>query len=164
MQELILWQEACEIIDETYPELTHSQRIKRIIVKILNTYVTDLITTSEEIIRDRKFSSIEDVKACAQETIQFSSSMIEHNNTLQRFLRENLYQHSRVQRMANKAKRFIREIFNEYNAHPDTLPEDYQEWAQHQDVGIERAIADYIAGMTDRFAQEEYIRLFYPFK
>jgi len=66
--------------------------------------------------------------------------------------------------MANKAKRFIREIFTEYENNPNSLPEDYQKWGSHDVVGLRRAISDYIAGMTDRYAQDEYKRLFHPYE
>ena len=74
----------------------------------------------------------------------------------------NLYQHHRVIRMTNKGKRFLREIFKVYEDCPEQLPPQVQ--ARGKEDGIYRAICDYISGMTDRFALEEYKRLFEPFE
>ncbi len=79
-----------------------------------------------------------------------------------RFLAEKLYRHCRILKMAEKAKRFITEIFREYQRNPGQLPPSFQ--ARIVEEGRDRAICDYIAGMTDRFCQDEYKRLFYPFE
>ena len=81
---------------------------------------------------------------------------------LRRFLFHRVYRHHRVCRMAEKAKRFLRGLFTEYLRYSKSLPPEFQAWGQ--EVGIERAVCDYIAGMTDRFALKEYERLFAPFE
>ena len=81
---------------------------------------------------------------------------------LEAFLYETMYRHYRVARMARKARRFVKEMFQEYVRHPEQLPPEYQQWGQEE--GIERSVCDYLAGMTDRFAQDEYRRLFHPFE
>jgi dGTPase len=81
---------------------------------------------------------------------------------MERFLMARLYSHYRTLRMAEKAKRFIDEIFAEYVRNPLQLPPAFQERIAEE--GKERVIGDYIAGMTDRFCQEEYKRLFHPFE
>jgi len=79
---------------------------------------------------------------------------------LKSHLREELFQHHRVARMAEKAARFIAEMFEVFTKSPNQLPGELSSAiAQH---GLERAVCDYIAGMTDRFALEEYARLFDP--
>ena len=75
---------------------------------------------------------------------------------------ERVYRHYRVARMVNKAQRFVTALFHEFTEHPRQLPTKFQSWAD--EVGLERAVCDYIAGMTDRYAQEEYQRLFQPFQ
>jgi dGTPase len=77
------------------------------------------------------------------------------------FLFENLYHHHRVMRMTTKAKRFVRELFNAYLNEPRQLPNEIQ--AQFAERGPQRAVVDYIAGMTDRYALLEWQRLFDPF-
>jgi dGTPase len=64
--------------------------------------------------------------------------------------------------MSEKARRFVTDLFNAYTANPATLPPRFQEWAKQ--TGVHRAVADYIAGMTDRYCQDEYRKLFYPFE
>jgi dGTPase len=64
--------------------------------------------------------------------------------------------------MTNKARHFVKEMFREYLGNPGELPPEFQEIASGE--GVPRAVCDYIAGMTDRFAQDEYKRLFYPFE
>jgi dGTPase len=81
---------------------------------------------------------------------------------VQGFLQSEFYRHHRVVVMSEKAKRFITALFGSYTANPDQLPPRFREWASQ--VGVPRAVADYIAGMTDRYAQDEYRRLFHPFE
>jgi dGTPase len=80
---------------------------------------------------------------------------------LESFLHERVYRHSRVLRMAAKGKRIIQRLFEEFKKSPEQLPERYRQRAEAGQ--LDRTICDYLAGMTDRFAQEEYLRLFQPF-
>jgi len=84
--------------------------------------------------------------------------MYRRNRELKDFLFSNLYRHYRVVRMAAKSEIIVTELFNIYQANPKTLPTEVQEFIPER--GLERTICDYIAGMTDRFAIEEYKRLF----
>jgi dGTPase len=86
--------------------------------------------------------------------------MRRRNRELKDFLYKKLYRHHRVVRMAVKAERIITELFNAYREEPDMLPPQYQELVAER--GLERTIADYIAGMTDRYAIEEHDKLFNP--
>ncbi len=92
----------------------------------------------------------------------FSAGMKAELTELQDFLFKNVYLHYRVSRMAKKAKRFLEELFVEYVKNSGQMPPRFQQWGE--EAGIQRAVCDYIAGMTDRYAQEEYKKLFYPFE
>ena len=81
---------------------------------------------------------------------------------LQAHLHKQVYQHYRVARMSNKARRLVKEIFTEYVREPMQLPPDYQEWAEQ--AGLHQSVCDYVAGMTDRYAQDEYAKLFSPYE
>jgi dGTPase len=81
---------------------------------------------------------------------------------LRAFLIENLYHHYRVIRMSNKAKRFIQELFKIYITNPNQLPPHIQK--NIPEVGVRRVVCDYIAGMTDRYALDEYKKLFDPYE
>jgi dGTPase len=164
LEKLALWLMAAECVRKEHPDLEGSWHTKRAIVEVLNLSVTDLIETSERSIAKAGIATVEAVRRAPADLVGFSPAMTEHNARLQAFLRDNLYRHSRINRMSHKARRFIREIFAEYELHPESLPEDYQAWARQPGVGLRRAIADYTAGMTDRYAQEEYLRLFEPYK
>ena len=96
------------------------------------------------------------------ELVGFSDEMTALKKEMQCFLRENLYQHYRTLKMSEKAKRFIAQIFGEYQRSPRQLPPSFQKRLASD--GQERVICDYIAGMTDRFCQDEYKRLFHPFE
>ncbi len=88
--------------------------------------------------------------------------MLELNRELKRFLYTKLYKHHKVERMRVKAERFLTLLFENYTANPSLLPEKYQlRFDRH---GTERVICDYIASMTDRYAQDEYKRLYEPFE
>src|SRR5690606_24642074 len=89
--------------------------------------------------------------------IAFSPAMQEENRLLKGFLREGLYRHFQVLRMTNKARRIIRDLFNAFLDDPRLLPPQYQAYASEDKA---RAVADYIAGMTDRYAMKEHRRLF----
>jgi dGTPase len=80
---------------------------------------------------------------------------------LEEFLMRRVYQHSRVQRMTAKGQRIVRALFEEFHGRPGMMPERYSRLAQMGSVP--RVVCDYIAGMTDRYAQDEYLRLFHPF-
>jgi dGTPase len=94
--------------------------------------------------------------------VRFSPEMDRMKKALQLFLHQNVYRHHRVLIMSEKARRFIADLYRAYTANPATLPPQFQDWAKA--VGVPRAVADYIAGMTDRYCQDEYRKLFHPFE
>ena len=93
-------------------------------------------------------------------TVALSSETESQFKQLKQFLRENLYQHYQVRRMAVKAERIISDLFHAYCSEPAILPGHIQEFIEER--GLERTICDYIAGMTDRFAMDEHQKLFEP--
>ncbi|MCL1833709.1 MAG: deoxyguanosinetriphosphate triphosphohydrolase, partial [Leptospirales bacterium] len=134
---------------------------REIIRTIINLLVTDLINSTIDNINAHKINSYNDVKNAKSKLASFSPNIEEANNKLKQFLKENLYQHYRVTRMSLKSQKIINELFHIYTEHPDTLPASYKEIIENQ--GITRTVTDFIAGMTDRFALEEYRKLTDPF-
>jgi len=118
----------------------------------------DLVEASSALILDAAPQSIEDVRA-APPLIRFSPTMREETTALKRFLHANLYRHFQVNRMRVKASRVMRELFEAFMTDPVLLPPDYQEASGNQDRQA-RKIADYIAGMTDRYAIREHRRIY----
>jgi dGTPase len=139
-----------------YPRLAPRRLRYETVRRMIDTLVTDLIRTSAENIRRHAPGSIEEVRL-AQPLIAFSPRIREESQELKRFLRENLYRHYRVVRMSTKARRIVTELFAALLSDTRLLPPEFQEQAGE---GAPRAIADYIAGMTDRYAILEHRRLF----
>jgi dGTPase len=94
--------------------------------------------------------------------VAFSPAVESKNRELKRFLFQNLYRHYKVERMRVKAERYLTQLFESYVRHPTLLPAKYQQ--KMEEVGRERVVCDYIAGMTDRFALDEFKRLFEPYE
>jgi dGTPase len=143
-------------VQEAYPELADRRLIHETVRRMISALITDLVTTSAANIRRAKVRSLDDVRACSS-LVRFSAPMAAEQQELKQFLRRNLYQHYLVARMANKARRIVGDLFAAFKSDPRMLP------PQHRAAGggpVERAIADYIAGMTDRYAIREHQRLF----
>lgn len=125
---------------------------------MINALVIDLIATSRTRIAEAGVQSIDDVRN-APPLIAFSDTMRSEAQELKRFLRKNLYQHYQVNRMTSKARRIVTDLFGIFLSSPQLLPPDYQH-GPSEVLEQARMVADYIAGMTDRYAMREYRRLF----
>jgi dGTPase len=156
LAEVSLFARHLEIVRDLYPDLADRRLIHETVRRMINTLALDLIGQSRENIAAAAPGSIDDVRE-APPLIAFSPSIREEQQELKRFLRTQLYRHFQVMRMSSKARRIIRELFRAFLDDARLLPPQYQEKAQQDKP---RAIADYIAGMTDRYAIREYRRLF----
>lgn len=156
------WQDASKAIDKKYTNLDKKFKNSLIVRQLINLEVTDVVKNTEKQIKQLGIKTVQDVRNAPKHILGFSEEIEEKKIEMENFLYKNMYSHYRVARMSAKAQRFIQELFQEYQKYPTTLPESYQKWAETE--GLERALCDYIAGMTDRFAQDEYKRLFYPFE
>lgn len=139
-----------------YPGLAGRRLIHETVRRMINDFALDLITQTRQNIVAAGVETIADVRA-AQPLVAFSSTMREELLQLQRFLRDNLYWHYQVLREMSKAKRVIVELFDAFITDVRLLPPKFQQRAREDKP---RAIADYIAGMTDRYAMKEHQRLF----
>jgi dGTPase len=139
-----------------FPGLTGRRLVHETIRRMIDTLVTDLTESSARSIQTHAPRTVEDVRE-APALIAFSEPVRIEQLELKRFLHENLYRHYRVARMSSKAARIITELFGAFFADPRLLPPEFQERAADDKA---RAIADYIAGMTDRYAILEHRRLF----
>jgi dGTPase len=145
-------------VQQTFPGLSGRRAIYETLRRLITALADDLIVTSSALLADAAPKSIAEVRA-APPLIRFSDAMRKDATELKRFLRENLYRHYKVNRMRVKASRIVRELYEAFMAEPVLLPPDYQD--KSGDVGKQaRKIADYIAGMTDRYAIREHRRLF----
>lgn len=135
-------------------------RIRQTIRAIINAFVTDLIVQTEENLKSANIKNCEDVRSTKIKLVTLSRHFDVKNRELKGFLREKMYKHYRVERMADKANRILESLFSTYVSNPRILPPEVYEKAKKTEP--ERTICDYIAGMTDRFALEEYKKLFDP--
>ncbi len=162
-----LFREQYEIVRNKYPQLAPRRTIHEVVRRLIGCQVIDLVETSAARLADAAPADIEAVRNHGAPLIGFSDSMREKNLELKRFLRTQLYRHYRVHRMTAKAARTITELFGAFIDDPRLLPDDAyaQVSALEQREGMNgraRAVADYIAGMTDRYAIAEYERTFNP--
>jgi dGTPase len=166
LSEIHLFQEQYDIVNRAYPTLPQRRVIHEVVRRMINRQVADLIETSTARITALGPQSLDDVRNAGQALLGFSDEMAEHNQRLKRFLRNHLYQHYKVRRMSTKAGLIIASLFKAFIDDPRLLPPDYYDRMdtldQHQGAGQARIVADYIAGMTDRFAIGEYERMFDP--
>jgi dGTPase len=149
-------------VERIFPGISGRRAINETIRRMINALIGDLSTTSQNRIRDADVRSLEDVRNAAT-LITFSESISAEATALKQFLRQNLYHHYQVNRMTSKARRIISELFDAFIAEPELLPPDYVLNDDHgptTSVRQARKVADYIAGMTDRYAMREHRRLF----
>jgi len=163
LEAVTLWRDHHRAIHERHPRaearIVRYQTVRRII----NSCVTDLIRTTEEEIRAHDVKTLDDVRAHKPKLVSLSADMQALVDELKRFLLENLYNHHRVRRMAVKADRIMTGLFETYMAEPRQMPpQAYDKVEAGEEVA--RVVADYIAGMTDRFALDEYKKLFDPYE
>lgn len=139
-----------------YPALPERRVVHETVRRMINTLVSDLIGQSEQNIAAQKLQTLEDVHR-APVLIAFSDEINEEQRVLKRFLLTNLYRHYRVMRMSAKAQRIIGDLFGAFMADNRLLPPAFQ---RQGDAERARSVADYIAGMTDRYAIREHRRIF----
>ena len=139
-----------------YPKIDARRLVHETVRRMISTLVIDLTRQSAANVKAYSPTGIDDVRR-SPPLIAFSAALQHQQQILKQFLRLNLYQHPEVARMTNKAKRIVSELFNAFIAEPRLLPTQYQAQAR---TDTARTVADYIAGMTDRFAIREHRRLF----
>ena len=162
LENLEIWQKINHLINQKYAKINSSSRKYLIIRGLIDLQVTDLITHTQLEISRRKIKKYTDVGKIDSKLVDFSSQIKQLRKPLRQFLMQKLYHHYRVVRMSTKAKRFIRELFCEYLKRPAQMPSEIQRRIPQE--GVRRVVCDYIAGMTDRYALDEYKKLFNPYE
>jgi dGTPase len=156
MMEIDLFAQHASAVLEEYPKLGDRRLILETVRRMINFLIVDVIETSAARIAQSSPDSLQAVRQ-SPPLIAFSEPTRLAADALKRFLRDNLYRHYQVQRMTNKAQRIVTDLFEAFFADPGLLPPDHQARAARDQP---RTIADYIAGMTDRYAMREHRRLF----
>ena len=146
-----------------YPGLERGRLIHESLRALIAAMVNDVIAEAHRRFVVLKPESTADVRALGQAMVGFSSAMAEQEKAMKTFLFANMYRHTRVNRMTSKAKRIVRDLFELLLAEPHLLPEDWHTGIDGpKTLKTARRVADYIAGMTDKFALDEHARLFDP--
>lgn len=165
MLQVTLFKDQHSIVTQKYPDLSERRVIHEIIRRMVNAQVTDLINNSKSSLQSVSPNNRDDITQASQPIIQYSYTMFEKKRELKTFLRRHLYQHYKVYRMSCKGRQIVESMFHRFYDDNRLLPTETQEkitslQQSHGDAGSARTIADYIAGMTDRYAISEYQRLF----
>ena len=161
LETLRLWRDSLERTRRRHPGIDPGVERYQAIRTMVDGLVTDLIENTLRRVAELGIASIDDVRALGRPLAEFSPAVAADLLALKRFLMDNLYTHHRVVRMMRKAQRVMRDLFEAYLEEPRQLPTHILQRCD-QGESVARVIADYIAGMTDRFAVEEHAKLFDP--
>jgi dGTPase len=163
--EVRLFRRQFDEVTQRYPGIEGRQLVHEIVRRIINIQVVDLVETSKQKIAAAAPRDVDAVRQHSESLIGFSEEMTELNHELKQFLRTRLYRHFRVHRMSTKATHIVKSLFAAFMDDARLLPPEHQgilhEMEQARGTrGRARAVADYVAGMTDRFAIREYERIY----
>jgi dGTPase len=155
-----LWNEHYRDVAQRFPHAPREVQWRQTVRAIINSLVIDLCSETLAGLQAAQIEGVERVRQSAKRLVTFSPTLEKRNHELKLFLLENLYRHYRVVRMSEKAGRIVQALFQAYMEAPKQLPPGF-----HRRIATEgqpRVVCDYIAGMTDRFALDEYQKLFDP--
>ena len=160
LREQALFGPQYEEVRRRYPELEDRRLIYEIIRRMIDTVVTDLIENTQRNIEAADPQSIDDVRKADKAMVLLSGEIYEQHVALKRFLKEHLYSHEKKLEMTRRAQAIVRELFQIYMSDVSCMPDDFCDAARQQDETAKaRVVADYIAGMTDRYAIAEHERI-----
>jgi dGTPase len=142
-----------------YPGLEESRLIHESIRRLIDRMVRDLVGETRRRLAESRVDSADEIRNLGRPIAAFSEAMGNHDRALKRFLHQRMYRHQRVNRMSSKARRVVRELFQLFLAEPDRLPGEWRALTGGGEAERARIVADYLAGMTDRFALDEHRRL-----
>lgn len=167
LREVPVFRRQYEIVMARYPEVTGRRLIHEVVRRMINYVVTDLIETTSAAIAAADPADVDEVRKLPAALAGFSEAVGAEHLELKRHLRDHVYRHYRVLRMTSKANNVVTSLFNAFFARPELMPTEHSESARDMEVqageaGRARAVADYIAGMTDRYAIMEHERVFDP--
>jgi dGTPase len=175
--DLELWRRTAAAVRRRHADLAGDAFRAAVIREMIAWQVTDLIEETERRLAQYDVHSVLDVRACSAPLVGFGAELMGLKDEFETFLHERVYRHHQVLRMAAKGKSILRQLFTAFTSRPDLLPERYQaRWTGSpesilrrassrvipRESSLDRVVADYLAGMTDRFARQEYLRLFQP--
>ena len=161
LAEVPFWSQAVVRVRAEHQTVRPEQFQPTVVRKLIDWQVGDLLETTQQNLLAERIASIDAVRRCGSLLVTPSAGVKNLKAELEAFLHEQVYRHHRIMRMAYKGQRLLTQLFEEFCRHPRQLPSRYQQRAQQGSV--EATVCDYLAGMTDRYAQDEYLRLFQPY-
>jgi dGTPase len=165
LREVSLFADYYDQVKWKYPGLDDNKSVHETVRQMIGSQVTDLIKTSQQHIDEAGVLTIDDVRSQSESLIRFSDEMFTQSRLMKKFLREKLYFNHQVYRMTRKAHQITEALFDAFINDSKLLPPEHQAYAtkakkNENEADYARVVADYVAGMTDRFAIKEYDRLF----
>jgi dGTPase len=163
LHDLPLFGSSLEKMRTLYPNAPRERLMCEAVREVIGLMIDDVMATTRRNLESLRPQSAADIRHAAHATVNFSPEMASNVATLRQFLLARMYRHSRINRICAKARKIVHDLFDFFWAQPDCLPHSWYEAVQtcHDDeIGKARIIADYIAGMTDRFAVQEHRKLF----
>jgi len=158
MLEVTVFREHALSAQQEFPTLQGRRWLAEAIRRMLSAQVYDVISASQQAIVDSGVESIDDVRQ-HKPLLRFSQVMQVQISELKRFLMRNLYRHPQVTDMTDRGRQVVSDLYAAYTSDPNEIPQAVRQSAQAAGIGVRRCVADYIAGMTDRFAIREHRRL-----
>jgi dGTPase len=167
LRELPIVARQLRTVEQRYPGLSGRRLVHEVVRRMINGIVVDVVESTAARLAEAQPKDIDAVRECGMVLVDMSEPVRTEHLELKRFLRENLYQHYRVQRMTRKARGVVTDLFTVFMDDLLLMPDEHRVVAQRQEAalgpaGRARAVADYVAGMTDRYAITEHDRLFVP--
>ena len=148
-------------VEQTYPGLDYSRTVHEVVRRTIGMMVDDILDEGKRRIADAAPKTADDIRGLKEPVVAFSDAMAKNDRELKEFLFPHMYKHYKLNRMTSKARRVVRDLFELFLAEPETLPNEWQVGTSGPgDAGTARQVADYIAGLTDRYALDEHRRLF----
>jgi dGTPase len=161
LDELEFWRRAVERVRQQHRTIAPLQFQPTVVRALIDWQVSDLLDHTRERLRSQRIATVEDVRQAPEILVAPGQEVCELKTQLEAFLHARVYRNYRVLRMAAKGQRILGALFDEFRRSPELLPERYARRATGDH--LERTVCDYVAGMTDRYAQDEYLRLFQPY-
>jgi dGTPase len=161
LEELEFWRRAVERVRKKHRNIKALQFQPTVVRALIDWQVSDLLDHTRERLRQQRIATVEDVRQAPEILVAPGPEVCALKTQLEAFLHARVYRNYRVLRMAAKGRRILRALFDEFRRSPELLPERYARRATGDQ--LERTVCDYVAGMTDRYAQDEYLRLFQPY-
>lgn len=162
LEETAFWNQAAARVRQQHATVGPLQYQPAVVRALIDWQVTDLLEHTRQRLRQGRIASVADVRDSASVLVGPGPEVTALKASLEEFLHRRVYRHPRVLRMATKGSRMLQDLFREFSRAPELLPDRYAQRVQAEG-DVHRVVCDYLAGMTDRYAQDEFLKLFQPY-